>query len=181
VKESSSLLCPNTFLQVPFASHRSFSRAHPTFIHLACPATDGADEATSLSFPREVANLVGPPRHRILMHICRHSESKSRLVGSSVYHSTTPNVAAAMVIAHPYPPPFFPLINDELPLNFARTLRSSELAPRYLLPRLDCSPTPSPRHRFLGWSHHSPDRCRSLGGFFTIRTHALFVPVRGGE
>ena len=53
-------LCPTTFPQLPIPSHRSFSRAHPTFIHLACPATDGTDETTSLSFLREVASLADP-------------------------------------------------------------------------------------------------------------------------
>ena len=55
-------LCPNKFPQLPFASHRSFWRAHP-LSSLACPATDGSHETTSLSFPRGVANLVGSPRH----------------------------------------------------------------------------------------------------------------------
>ena len=93
---------------------------------------------------------------------------------SSLYLSfSDPNVPSVIVIAHPYPPASFPPINNELRPNFARMLMSSEVEPRYLPPNLDCSPTTSPR---VGSSRHSPDRCRSLEGLFTIRTHAFFVP-----
>jgi len=82
-------------------------------------------------------------------------------------------VPAVIVIAHQYPPPSFPPINNELRPNFARTLMSSEVELRYLPPSLDCSPTTSP---WVGSFHHSPDRCRLLGGLFTIQTLAFFVP-----
>ena len=113
----------------------------------------------SLSFPRDVASLAGPPRHRIWMVDTRHESS----LYLSFYH---PNVPSVIVIAHPYPPLSFP------PINNARTLMSSDVAPCYLPPSLDCSPTTSP---WVGSSHHSPDRYRSLGGLFTIRAHAFFV------
>ena len=45
------------------------------------------------------------------------------MIGKLLYLSFyDPNVAAAIVIAHPYPPPCFPPINDELRSNFAKTL-----------------------------------------------------------
>ena len=71
-------LCPNTFPQLSFASHRSFWRAQP-LSSLAWPAADGSHETTSLSFPRDVANLVGPPRHRILMVDTQHESSSLTL------------------------------------------------------------------------------------------------------
>jgi len=80
----------------------------------------------------------------------------------------------------PCPTPCFPPINDELRHTFARLLMTSEEAPRYLPPSLNCSHHLSLGAGFLGSSHHSPDRCRSLGRLFTMRTHAFFVPVRGG-
>ena len=45
------------------------------------------------------------------------------MIGKLLYLSFyDPNVAAAIVITHPYPPPCFPPINDELRSNFAKTL-----------------------------------------------------------
>ena len=45
------------------------------------------------------------------------------MIGKLLYLSFyDPNVAAAIVVAHPYPPPCFPPINDELRSDFAKTL-----------------------------------------------------------
>ena len=41
------------------------------------------------------------------------------MIGKLLYLSVyDPNVAAAIVIAHPYPPPCFPPVSDELRPNF---------------------------------------------------------------
>jgi hypothetical protein len=73
-------------------------------------------------------------------------------------------MAAGIVIAHPYTPPRFPPIYDELRPNFERTLMSSEGAPRYLPPSLDCSPSTDFLYRLTilptdvdRWAFHNTD------------------------
>ena len=177
---------PQHVSTTPLACHRPFSQAHPTFIYSACPLpTDGAHETTSLSVSQGGHQLGWSPRDRILMVDTQHESSlcnQFRLESKSICHSTTPKVVASIVIAHPDPPPCFPPISDKLRPNFARTLISSEVAPHYLPSSLNCSPPPLLGHRFLGSSHHSPDRCWWLGGLFTTRTPSLFqCEVEGGS
>ena len=88
-------------------------------------------------------------------------------------------MAAGIVIAHRYLPCFLPF-SDKLGPNFARTLMSSEVALCTCLPVSAAPPPPFLERRFLGSSHHSPYRCRLLGGLFTIRPQACSVPVRVG-
>ena len=154
------------------------------FHPLACPATDGTDETTSLSFLKEVANLVGPSGHGILMVDSQHVSSLciQIMFGKlSSYYSTTRNVAAAIVIAYSYLSPCLPPIDDELRSYFARTLISlSGTALRasqsQLLPHL-----PSLGADFLYRLVILPtdvDRWEDFSRYG--RTPSLFVPVRGG-
>ena len=106
-------LCPNTFPQLPFASHRSFWRAHP-LSSLACPETDVSHETTSLSSPREVANLVGSSRHGILMVDTQHESSgltlhpnHDRKAGLSIILRLS-----MWLLASSYPPLRFPPTNN---------------------------------------------------------------------
>ena len=121
------------------------------------------------------------PRHGILMVDTQHESSlcnQFRLESESICHSTTPKVVAAIVIAHPDSPPCFPPISEEVRPNFAGTLISSEVAPRYLPSSRNCSPTASPRPQ-ISWIVLPFSRPMLMVGRAFRETHAFFVPVRG--
>ncbi|KIJ95571.1 hypothetical protein K443DRAFT_638411 [Laccaria amethystina LaAM-08-1] len=84
--------------------------SYSSFIDLAGPAPDAADEAMSLLFRGEVASPVGPPPHGNLMQMYTQHESAVWTIQTMVnkldiYHSTPSNVASDIETAHSCPLP----------------------------------------------------------------------------